>query len=59
MGCNEEAVAIDFWSVVGVEGVKVICEEFWDDSVWVWLVWRDECTNELGIILKVSLGEMV
>ena len=55
---NEEEVAIYFWSFVGVEGMEVIGKEFWDDPVWVWLVLGNEGANELGIILKVSFGEM-
>ena len=34
VGGNEEAIAINFGSVVGVEGMEVVCEEFWDDPVW-------------------------
>ena len=55
---NEEAVAIYLLCVVGVEGMEVIGKEFWDDPVQVWLVWGDEGANELGTVLKVSLGEM-
>ena len=59
MGGDEKAVTINFCSVVGMEGMKVVCELFGDDPVQVWLVWRDESTDKLRIILKVGLSEMV
>ena len=38
VGGDEEVVAIDFCGVVGVDSLKVVCKEFGDDPVGVWLV---------------------
>ena len=58
VGGDEEAVAVNFCGVVLVDGLKVICEEAWDDSVWSWLVGGEESADNLGKILKIGLGEM-
>jgi len=58
MGCDEEAVAINFLRVVGVEGVEVVSKEFWNDPVWVWVGWWNEGADKLRIILKLGLGKM-
>ena len=55
---NEEAVAVYLLLVIYMEGMEIIGKEFWDGPVQVWLVWGDEAANKLGIVLKLSLGEM-
>ena len=58
MGGNEKAVAVNLLCVVSVEGVEVVGEEFGDDPVWVWLIWQDEGTDKLRIVLKFGVGEV-
>ena len=58
VGSDEESVAVDFLGVLGVKGLEVVGEEFWENSVRVWVVGWEEGTDDLGVVVEIGVRDV-
>ena len=59
VGGDEETVAVNFLGVLVVDCMEIVGEEFWEDPVWVGLVGWKEGADNLGVVVKIGVREVV